>query len=109
MGFGESACAKEARSSPMDVSAPSPPPVPPPDPLVVQSEQTAQNQTIEALQTQARSDMGSLMSAYGSLALNMGASSGAPSSFVPFGASDPFADPFAANANVNANQALLKG
>ena len=63
------------------MQAPSPPPVPPPpppDPLVVQSEQTAENQTIAGLQTQARSDMGSLMAAYGSLAMGLGGSAGAP-------------------------------
>jgi hypothetical protein len=51
----------------------SPPPI---DPATLQAEQTAQNQTIDALQTQDRGDMGSLMAAYGTLALGIGNTGG---------------------------------
>jgi len=66
MPFTAIACGMKAPSY-------SPPPI---DPLVVQSEQTAQNQNIAALQTQARGDTGSLMAAYGSLAMGFGAGLG---------------------------------
>jgi hypothetical protein len=58
------------------MDAPSPPPVQPLDPLTQQAEQQAQNQLVAGLQTQARGDMGSLMAAYGKLAMNMGAPAG---------------------------------
>lgn len=51
---------------------------PPPDPLVVQAEQTAQNQLVAGLQTQARGDTASLMAQYGALAT---ARAGTPSTF----------------------------
>jgi hypothetical protein len=54
------------------MEAPSPPPPPPPDPLVIQAETTAQNQTIAGLQQQDRSNMASLMAAYGTLAMGLG-------------------------------------
>jgi hypothetical protein len=38
----------------------------------LQAEQQAQNQLVAGLQTQARGDMGSLMAAYGKLAMAMG-------------------------------------
>ena len=54
------------------MDTPSPPPVQPVDPLTLQAEQQAQNQLVAGLQTQARGDMGSLMAAYGKLAMAMG-------------------------------------
>lgn len=45
---------------------------PAPDPLAVQAEQQAQNELVAGLQTQARGDEGSLMAAYGKLAMAMG-------------------------------------
>jgi hypothetical protein len=53
----------------MDTPSYTPPPI---DPLALQAEQTAQDQLVAGLQTQARGDMGSLMAAYGKLAMNMG-------------------------------------
>lgn len=58
------------------MDAPSPPPVPPIDPLAQQAEQQSQNELVAGLQTQARGDMGSLMAAYGTLALGMGSPPG---------------------------------
>jgi hypothetical protein len=55
----------------MDTPTYTPPPI---DPLTVQAEKTAQDQLVAGLQTQARGDMGSLMAAYGTLAMNMGGS-----------------------------------
>lgn len=52
---------------------------PPPDPLVTQAEQTAQNQLITGLQTTTRSDTASLMAQYGALASALGAASPTPS------------------------------
>jgi hypothetical protein len=43
------------------------------DPLAQQAEQQAQDQLVAGLGTQARGDMGSLMAAYGKLAMAMGA------------------------------------
>jgi hypothetical protein len=40
----------------------------PDDPLIAQAQQGAQNQLVDALQTQTRSDSASLMAQYGSLA-----------------------------------------
>jgi hypothetical protein len=54
------------------MDTPSPPPVQPLDPLTQQAEQRSQNELIAGLQTQARGDMGSLMAAYGKLAMAMG-------------------------------------
>lgn len=54
--------------------------VPPPNPLVVQAEQQAQQELVSGLQTQSRSDTASLMSQYGALASATGA---APSSQSP--------------------------
>jgi hypothetical protein len=56
------------------MDTPSPPPVQPLDPLTQQAEQRSQNELIAGLQTQARGDMGSLMAAYGKLAMAMGTS-----------------------------------
>lgn len=47
--------------------------LPPPNPLVGEAEQEAQNQLITGLQTEARSNTASLMSQYGSLATAFGA------------------------------------
>jgi hypothetical protein len=53
--------------------------LPPLDPLVTQAKQTAQDQLINGLQTQARSDTASLMAQYGALAAANGAPSATPS------------------------------
>jgi hypothetical protein len=47
--------------------------VQPLDPLAQEAEKRAQNELVAGLQTQARGDMGSLMAAYGKLAMAMGA------------------------------------
>ena len=58
----------------MNTPSYTPPPI---DPATLQAEQTAQNQLVAGLQTQARGDMGSLMAAYGSLAMAMPGGPGA--------------------------------
>ena len=45
------------------------------DPLIAQAQQGAQDQLINSLQTQTRSDSASLMAQYGSLASALGTSS----------------------------------
>jgi hypothetical protein len=67
------------------MDAPSPPPPQPLDPLTQQAEKQAQNQLVAGLQTQARGDMGSLMAAYGKLAMNMGSTGTTPIANALFG------------------------
>lgn len=63
----------------MEAPSYNPPPI---DPATLQAEQTAHNQTIQGLSETARGDMGSLMAAYGTLAMGMGTSTAGPAAVV---------------------------